>query len=220
MFPEELMQAVGSRGIIAVLVVDDADSALGLAKALMDGGVDSMELTLRTPAALEALSRIRSNMPEMLAGVGTILTVEQVRQVKQAGAAFGVAPGCNPKILTAAKELDLPFAPGIATPTEIEQAMEFGCKALKFFPAEPSGGIKYLKSMAAPYNHLGLKYMPLGGVNSGNLASYASESIILGVGGSWLAPRDAINGGDWKRITQNAQEARAIIDGARKAVSK
>jgi 2-dehydro-3-deoxyphosphogluconate aldolase/(4S)-4-hydroxy-2-oxoglutarate aldolase len=219
-FGEQLVSAIGASGIIAVLVVDNADSALPLSKALMDGGVDSMELTLRTPAALEALEQIRKNMPQMRAGVGTILTVEQVRQVKNAGAAFGVAPGCNPRILAAAKEVNLPFAPGIATPSDIEQALEFGCDVLKFFPAEPSGGMKYLKSIAAPYAHLGLKYVPLGGVSDANVGSYASDKLILAVGGSWLAPRDLINQGNWKQITDNASKARSVIDEARKAAVK
>jgi 2-dehydro-3-deoxyphosphogluconate aldolase / (4S)-4-hydroxy-2-oxoglutarate aldolase len=171
---------------------------------------------LRTPAALDALRTIRRDVPEMVAGVGTILTTDQVARVVEADAAFGVAPGLNPRILMAAREAGLSFAPGIVTPSDIEAALEFDCKLLKFFPAEPSGGLSFLKAMAAPYAHLGLKFVPLGGLNALNMASYLADPNIAALGGSWLAPRNLIKEGAWDRITALAVEARQIIKTTRK----
>lgn len=206
-----ILARIGRSGLIAVLVIDRVEDAVPLARALVDNGVDAMELTLRTEAAVDALRAIRAEVPEMLAGIGTILTPEQVREVKQADAAFGVAPGLNPRVIEEARRVGLPFAPGVATPSEIEQALERGLRILKFFPAEPSGGLAYLKSMNAPYAHLGLKYIPLGGVNPQNLAEYLHESIILAVGGSWIAKRDIIQQRDWKTIGANAAQASSIV---------
>ena len=151
----------------------------------------------------------------MIVGIGTILTPEQVREVVAEGAAFGVSPGINPKVVEAAVEHGLPFAPGIATPSEVELALTFGCRRLKFFPAESLGGLGYLRAMSPPYNHLGVKYVPLGGVGPKNLAEYIADPLVAAVGGSWLAPRDKIAAKDWKAIEQNAREARTIIDTAR-----
>ena len=212
MFARELRAAVEQHKIIAVLVVDDAEVAVPLAEALLAGGVRIMELTLRTEAALDALGRIVTGVPEMTAGVGTILTPEQVRRAHGAGAAFGVAPGVNPRVLEAAREAGWSFAPGVVTPSDIEQALEFDCRLLKFFPAEPAGGLKYLQSMAAPYAHLKLGYVPLGGVSPANLGAYIGDPLITAVGGSWLAPRDVIARKDWAVITQNAREACRIIE--------
>jgi 2-dehydro-3-deoxyphosphogluconate aldolase/(4S)-4-hydroxy-2-oxoglutarate aldolase len=210
-FDPNLAQRVETCGIVAVLVIDRVEDAVPLAKALLAGGVDVMELTLRTPAALDALKAIRADVPEMLAGVGTILTTDQVKQVVEAKAAFGVSPGVNPRILSAAREAGLSFAPGIVTPSDIEAALEHGCKVLKFFPAEPSGGLAYLKAMAAPYAHLGVKFLPLGGLNAKNMASYLADPQVAALGGSWLAPRDLIKAGEWDKITAVATEAVQII---------
>jgi 2-dehydro-3-deoxyphosphogluconate aldolase/(4S)-4-hydroxy-2-oxoglutarate aldolase len=210
-FDPTLAATVEKAGIVAVLVVDDANDAVPLARALLAGGVNVMELTLRTPAALDALREIKANVPEMLAGVGTILTTEQVDAVVAAGASFGVAPGCNPRILAAARAAGLSFAPGVSTATDIEIAVENGCKVLKLFPSEPLGGLAYLKAVAAPYAHLGLKYIPLGGVNAKNMAAYLSEPLIAALGGSWLAPRDLVKAGNWDAITALAAEAVTTI---------
>ncbi|MCX7868606.1 MAG: bifunctional 4-hydroxy-2-oxoglutarate aldolase/2-dehydro-3-deoxy-phosphogluconate aldolase [Terrimicrobiaceae bacterium] len=206
---------VRESGIVAVLVLARVEDGPPLAKALLAGGVNAIELTLRTDAALGALEAIRREVPEILAGAGTVLTAEQVARVKEAGAAFAVAPGFNSAVVSAAREAGLPFAPGVATPSEIEAAVAAGCRLLKFFPAEPLGGLGYLKSAAAPYLHLGLEFIPLGGVSAKNLASYASDPLIAAVGGSWLAPREAIRSGDWPAITALAREAREIITQAR-----
>lgn len=214
-FDSSLAERIETCGIAAVLIIDRAEDAVPLARALLAGGVNAMELTLRTPAALDALKAIRTSVPEMLAGAGTILTTGQVREVVEAGAAFGVAPGTNPRILAAAREAGLSFAPGILTPSDIEVALEHGCRLLKFFPAEPSGGLAYLKAMAAPYVHLGIRFVPLGGLNAKNMASYLADPLVAALGGSWLAPRDAIKAGEWEKITSLAAEAVQIIKSTR-----
>ena len=214
-FSADITSRVEACGVIAVLVIDDAGHAVALAKSLLDGGIDVMELTLRTPAALDALKEIRTHVPEMMAGIGTILTATQVQEVVDAGASFGVAPGLNPTVVSAAQNIGLPFAPGVVTPSDVEQAIELGCRELKFFPAEPSGGLKYLRSLAAPYAHLGIRYVPLGGINVTNLPNYISDANILAVGGSWLAPRGDINAEDWNTITARASDARRAVDAVR-----
>lgn len=215
-FDPELAAKVASSGVIAVLIVDRVEDAVPLAEALLEGGVDVMELTLRTPVALAALKAIRAAVPGMVAGVGTILTPTQVQAARDAGAAFGVAPGTNPRVMQAAAEVGLSFAPGIATPSDIEAALEHECRILKFFPCEASGGLAYLKNIAAPYAHLGLKYVPLGGVNEKNMATYLAEPLVGALGGSWLAPRDLIQSGDWAKIRANAAAAAEIIRVTRK----
>lgn len=210
-FPSVVSDKLEKTKVIAVLVVDDPEKAVPLAKALLDGGVDIMELTLRTPGALAALREIRDNVPEMTAGIGTILSLDQVVEVQQSGAVFGVAPGYNPRILAKAKELGLPFAPGICTPSEIEGAIEAGCRILKFFPAEALGGLKAISAMAAPYAHLGVRYIPLGGLNQNNFIDYLKNPAIIAVGGSWLATRNEINDGAWSAITAKASAATSAI---------
>jgi 2-dehydro-3-deoxyphosphogluconate aldolase/(4S)-4-hydroxy-2-oxoglutarate aldolase len=206
-FPEALLETIRQQKIIAVVVIDDAKSAVPLARALLDGGISAIELTLRTPAAFESLKNIREHCPEMMAGLGTVITTAQVEQAAAAGAAFAVSPGLNPNIVRVAQAAGLPVAPGIVTPSDIECAVELGCKLLKFFPAEPSGGIAYLNSMAGPYAHLGLEYIPLGGLDENNFARYLALKNVPAVGGSWIAPRDLIQNNAWTTITDNARNA-------------
>jgi 2-dehydro-3-deoxyphosphogluconate aldolase/(4S)-4-hydroxy-2-oxoglutarate aldolase len=215
LFPAELLEGIESCGVIAVLVVDELQHAIPLAKALVNGGIDAMELTLRTPAALDALKAIRAEVPDMLPGVGTVLTPDQVCLAADAGAAFGVAPGMNPRVVRLARERALPFAPGVATASDVEAALELGCREMKFFPAEPAGGIAYLKSLAAPYTHLGVRFVPLGGLQPDNVSGYLSDPLVLAVGGSWIAPRNLIQQKDWSTVERNAAQARAIADDAR-----
>ena len=214
-FSEKLTGRIEACGVIAVLVIDRVEDAVPLAKALLAGGIDVMELTLRTPAAIEALKEIKRNVPEMIAGIGTILTPEQVMEAKAAGAEFGVAPGMNSRVVAKAKEAGLPFAPGICTPSDIEAALEHGCRLLKFFPAETSGGLKHLKNMSAPYVHLGLKFIPLGGLDQNNLASYLADPSVAAVGGSWIAKRETIKANDWAAITAAAAKATETVKAIR-----
>lgn len=206
-FPEQLLEKVRQQKIIAVVVIDDAEAAVPLAKALLDGGISAIELTLRTPSAFESLRRIREHCPEMMAGLGTVISTVQVEQAVAAGAAFAVAPGLNPKVVLAAQMAGLPFAPGIVTPSDIESAYDLGCRLLKFFPAEPSGGVAYLNSMAGPYAHLGLEYIPLGGLDENNFTRYLALKNVPAVGGSWIAPRDLIQNKAWGTIATNARRA-------------
>lgn len=216
-FDPALAARIREMGVVAVLVVERAEDGPPLARALLDGGVGAMELTLRTPAALDALRRIRTEVPEMLAGVGTILTPEQVEAAREAGAAFGVSPGTNPRVLEAAVRVGLSFAPGVATPSDIERALEHGCTLLKLFPAEPLGGIAYLRPMTAPYAHLGVKFIPLGGLTQGNVTQWLAEPLVLAVGGSWLAPKEAIRARDWEAIRALAEAARTAVAQTRQA---
>lgn len=210
-----LSQHLHRTGVIAVLMIDRAEDAVPLARALLAGGVDAIELTLRTDAALESLRRIRTELPQMTLGAGTILTPQQANEALEAGASFGVAPGMNPRVVAEAARIGLPFAPGVCTPTDIELALEAGCKVLKFFPSEPSGGLPYLRVISAPFMHLGVKFIPLGGVGPANAAQYLKEPSVLALGGSWLAPKDLIAQGDWAAITRLAREASEIVQQVR-----
>jgi 2-dehydro-3-deoxyphosphogluconate aldolase/(4S)-4-hydroxy-2-oxoglutarate aldolase len=211
-----MLEQLDRGGIIAVLVIDRADHAVPVAEALWEGGVTAMELTLRTPVALDALRAIRKQVPPMLAGIGTVLSPDQIGPIQEAGAAFGVAPGVNRRVIQAAQDAGLPFAPGVVTPSDIETAVEMGCRELKFFPAELSGGLDYLRSIAAPFLHLGVRFVPLGGITESNLESYLQDPLILAAGGSWLAPRPLMENGDWGAITRRAQHARATVERVRR----
>jgi 2-dehydro-3-deoxyphosphogluconate aldolase/(4S)-4-hydroxy-2-oxoglutarate aldolase len=213
---DEIFERLGVSGVVAVLVIDRVEDGVPVAEALLSGGVTAMELTLRTPAAMGALRAIVDRVPGMLAGIGTILSVEQAREVAGSGAAFGVAPGVNPRVVEAALSANLPFAPGICTPSDIERALDFHLRWLKFFPAEPSGGLKYLQSIAAPYQHLSLRYLPLGGLTVANMAAYLRDPLVGGIGGSWLASRDVIREKKWALITDAARAAIAERDAARR----
>ena len=211
MIDEQLAARIGAAGIIAVITIDDSSRAVPLANALLAGGVSAIELTLRTPQALTSMKAISSEVPDMMIGAGTVLTVDQLDAVRGAGATFAVAPGFNRTVVQAAHEMGFPFAPGVMTPSEIEGAYEMGCAIQKFYHAGVAGGLKALKSLSAPYAHLGLRFIPLGGVDEGNLAGWASDPLILALGGSWIAPRDDIVNGEFAVITSRASAAMAAL---------
>ena len=212
----EIIQKIDKAGVIAVLVIDELKHAVPVAKALLNGGITAIELTLRTDVAWDAAKAIRDEVPEMILGFGTVLTVGQAKAAAKLGADFAVAPGCNPRVIAAAREYGLSFAPGIVTPSDIEIALEQGCRIMKYFPAETSGGITHLTNMVAPYQYLGLKFIPLGGLSLSNAASYLKSPLITAIGGSWLAKQDLIKGEQWETITQNALEISRIITDIRK----
>ena len=216
MFPEALVQRLRKSGVVAGFSVEKAEQAVPLCRALLAGGIDVIELMLRSVAGIDGVRAVCANLPEMLVGVGTILTPEQAREVKAAGAAFGVAPGTNPHVMRAAQEAGLPFAPGICTPSDLEAAIELGCRFVKFFPAEAAGGVAYLRNMSAPYAHLGIRYFPLGGLNAENMISYLKEENVLAIGGSWIVKRDLVLNENWNEITARAAAVRGIVDKARK----
>lgn len=215
MFNPEIRDRVTKSGIIAVLELENANDAVPVTDALLEGGVSAIELTLRTSAAIDSIKAIASSRPEMTIGVGTVIFPGQIEQIIEAGAHFGVAPGFNPTIIDEAKKFEFSFSPGIATPSELEWALSKGCSLLKFFPAEPMGGVDYLKSLNNPYAYLGLSYIPLGGVNLANLPVWASFKPVVAIGGTWISQRQLINNHAWKEITQKAREAKRIWDETR-----
>ncbi len=215
MFAEETRNRLSAAGVVPVVIINDPAKAVPLAQALLAGGVGVIELTLRTAAGLEAIKAIAAEVPDMLVGAGTVLSAEQVREVKAAGAAFAVAPGTSRTTLAAAAEVSLPFAPGVMTPSDIEVALSMGCRMLKFFPAETAGGVKHLSGLSAPYAHLGVKFMPTGGIKESQLADYLAVKTVAAVGGSWLATAAQIDAGDWDAITAQSAAAMAIVKKAR-----
>ncbi|OXM66492.1 MULTISPECIES: bifunctional 4-hydroxy-2-oxoglutarate aldolase/2-dehydro-3-deoxy-phosphogluconate aldolase [Amycolatopsis] len=194
--------------VLPVVVVDDAADAVPLAKALVAGGIRAIELTLRTPAGLAAIERVAAEVPDIVVGAGTVVTPEQARQAADAGSAFLVTPGCTERLLEAVSATGLPFLPGVSTVSEAMRVAEHGITALKFFPAEASGGVAYLKALAGPLPQL--RFCPTGGISTSNAGSYLALSTVGCVGGSWLTPADAITAGDFGRVEQLAREAAAL----------
>jgi len=193
--------------VIPVVIIDNVEDSISLARALCAGGLHTMELTLRTPAAEACIAAIRKNVPEMKVGVGTVLALRQVDRVVELGGSFAVAPGLNPNVVRRAQELGLPFAPGVMTPTDVETALELGCRVQKFFPASVAGGLEMLKALAGPYAHTGVRFIPLGGINAANMKDYLALPVVGAVGGSWLADKKLIAAKDWAGITRLAMEA-------------
>jgi 2-dehydro-3-deoxyphosphogluconate aldolase/(4S)-4-hydroxy-2-oxoglutarate aldolase len=175
-----------------------------------------IELALRTPASFPSIALIAKEVPKMKIGIGTIIEAGQASAVKkEPGVLYGVSPGTNLEIIKEAITADLPFIPGIATPSDLCQVISLGCRVVKFFPADGMGGLNYLKSINAPYNHLGVKYIPLGGISPENLASYVKFAPVLAIGGSWIASKELIQAQDWDEITERAREAIKIWNFAR-----
>ena len=176
--------------IIPVLVLNDVESGLKRCEMLCKNGLPVAEITFRTAAAEDVIKAVSKEFPEMFIGAGTILNVKDLHRAFNAGAKFAVAPGFNPTVVKEAMANNYTFAPGICTPSEIEQAYELGCNFLKFFPAEAAGGVKMLSSIAAPYKHLGIKFMPTGGVTIENAADWLALDVVAAAGGTWLNKAD------------------------------
>jgi 2-dehydro-3-deoxyphosphogluconate aldolase/(4S)-4-hydroxy-2-oxoglutarate aldolase len=200
-----VLEELGKIGIVPVIKIDDPEKAVPLAKALLAGGIPCAEITFRTKAGEEALRRISGEVPEILPGAGTVLTIEQADKAIAAGAKFIVSPGFNPRVVRHCIEKGVPITPGCSGPSDMEAALEAGLDVVKFFPAEQSGGLDYIKAVSAPYPML--KFMPTGGINAGNIVSYISYEKILACGGSWMVPADRINAGDFDTITTLCREA-------------
>lgn len=198
--------------LIPVAVIDNADDALPLAEALRAGGLNVIELTLRTPAALEAIRRITKELPDMFVGAGTVIDANIVPEVIQAGARFCVAPGLNDSVLDACSKAGIPLIPGVVTPTEVERAMAKGLTLLKFFPAEAAGGAKYLTALAGPYGHTGLRFIPTGGITPQTLSGYLDIKMVAAVGGSWFVDKKLVNAGDFRGIERLTREAIALAN--------
>ncbi len=196
-------------GIIPVVVLDDAKDAKALGEALCEGGLPCAEVTFRTAAAEEAIRIMSSEYPDMLVGAGTVLTTEQVDRAVAAGAKFIVSPGLNPKVVKYCQEKGIPITPGIQTPTEIEAALELGLNTVKFFPAEPAGGLKMIKAIAAPY--VDVTFMPTGGISASNVREYLGYNRIVACGGSWMVKKDLIAAGEFGKIKEMVREAADIV---------
>jgi 2-dehydro-3-deoxyphosphogluconate aldolase/(4S)-4-hydroxy-2-oxoglutarate aldolase len=191
--------------LVPVIVIEDAQQADGLANALVKGGLPCAEVTFRTAAAADALRRITGKHPDMLAGAGTVLTPQQARAARDAGAKFVVAPGFSEAVVDYCQENDIPVFPGVCTPTEIEMALGKGLKTVKFFPAEPIGGLNYLKAISAPYGDV--DFIPTGGITTKNVHEYLAFKKVIACGGSWMAPADVISAGDFARIEAETKRA-------------
>ncbi|MFV0502590.1 MAG: bifunctional 4-hydroxy-2-oxoglutarate aldolase/2-dehydro-3-deoxy-phosphogluconate aldolase [Lachnospirales bacterium] len=192
-------------GVIPVVVIDRVEDAKALGQALIDGGLPCAEVTFRTDAAEEAMKVLSREFPDMLLGAGTVLNAEQVDRAINAGAKFIVSPGFNPNTVKYCIEKNIPILPGVESPSQIEQAIEFGLDVVKFFPAEQAGGIKKLSAMSAPY--VNMRFMPTGGINAGNINSYLSNSKVLACGGSWMVKGDLIKEGKFDEIAKLTKEA-------------
>ena len=208
---KKLFERLKQTGILPVIAIQSAEDALPMADAMIEGGLPCAEITFRTEAAAEVLTTLKKERPELILGAGTVLTAENLRRAKDAGAQFGVAPGLNPKILEEAEKLGIPFIPGVVTPSEVEQALSFGVKMLKFFPAEASGGIGMIKALYVPYGHTGVQFMPTGGVKPDNLADYLSSEAVPFAGGTWIAKKDVIAAKKWDTIRENCKAAVELV---------
>lgn len=206
---QEILDTLGRLGLVPVVKIERAEDAVDLGKALLDGGLPCAEITFRTAAAEEAIRRIASSLPEIVLGAGTVLSVDQAERAVSAGARFIVSPGFNQKVVDWCLRNEIPVTPGVATPTEIDMALDNGLNILKFFPAEAMGGIKTLKAISAPYG--GVKFIPTGGINRDNLADYLALVSVHCCGGSWLVKDSLITGGKFDEITRLARDAVSVV---------
>ena len=207
----DVVEMLKKAGVVPVIVIEDEAKAVPLARALVKGGLPVLEVTFRTQAAAGAIAKIKAEVPEAAVGAGTLLTPEQVRAAVTAGAAFGVAPGFDPVVMAAAKECGLPMVPGIATASELSQALTAGAPMVKFFPAEAAGGVKMIKNLLGAFRFTGVKFMPTGGVNLSNVGDYLAVPEIVACGGTWIVPKDALAAGDYAAIEKLAADASALV---------
>jgi len=214
---ETVFERIAELAVVPVIAIDRADAALPLADALIEGGLPVIEVTFRTAAAAEVISLLSRQRPQLLVGAGTILNEANLRAARDCGARFGVAPGLNPAIAGLAGEIGLPFVPGVATPSDVEGALALGLRQLKFFPSERLGGVAMIQALAGPYGHTGVKFVPTGGVNAGNLESYLGCPAVAAVGGTWLAKRDDLAAGNWDAVRQRCRAAVETVRRVRQA---
>jgi 2-dehydro-3-deoxyphosphogluconate aldolase / (4S)-4-hydroxy-2-oxoglutarate aldolase len=206
---EQFAALLKSAVVIPVLTIERLEHAVPLARALVAGGVRVLEVTLRTPVAIEAAKAIMANVPEAVVGIGTILNADDLARAKALGASFGISPGATPDLLKAAAASGLPFAPGIATASEVMQALAHGFNLLKFFPGEQSGGIRAIRALAGPFPDV--RFCPTGGIGEANAAAWLAEPNVVAVGGSWLCPASDIRSGNWDGITAMCELAMKLL---------
>lgn len=205
-----IFDTIARYGVVPVITIEDAKDALPLADALIDAGLPVAEITLRTEAAIGAISQIAKYRPSMLVGAGTVLTEDHVSAAQRAGAVFALSPGIDAATVKEAQVRGLPFAPGVMTPTDIQCALRSGCDMVKFFPATAAGGLPMLKSLAEPFRHAGLSFNPTGGITLETMAEWLSYGPVKAVGGSWIARTEDIRRGNWEAIIEQAKAARAV----------
>ena len=202
-----VVSALSEIKIVPVLVLNNVDEGLKMCEILAECGLPAAEITFRTTAAEAVIKAASARFPQLYLGAGTVLNIRDLHRAFDAGAKFAVAPGFNPNVVKEAIANDFVFAPGVCTPSEAEQAMELGCRFLKFFPAEAAGGVKMISSLIAPYKHLGIRFMPTGGVTTANVADYLAVKEIVAVGGTWLGKADQIAAGNWDAIRATVKAA-------------
>ena len=207
-----IIDRIGAARLLPVVVLERADDAVPLARALLAGGLDVAEVTFRSDAAEESIARIAQEVPEMLIGAGTVLTPGQVDQAVGAGAQFLVTPGYNPAVVAQAVARGVPIVPGVNNPTGVETAMSAGLSLVKFFPAGPSGGVPFIKALMGPYG--GMRFIPTGGISAANLKEYLALKAVLACGGSWMVEPALIRAGAFDRITELTAEAVALARSA------
>ena len=210
---EDITESFEKLGVVPVVVLEDAKDAVPLATALVKGGLPCAEVTFRTEAAEESIRLMMERFPKMLVGAGTVLTVEQVDAAVRAGAKFIVSPGFDAEIVDYCIKNEIPVFPGCITPSEVAQAVKRGLKVVKFFPAEPAGGVAMIKAMAAPYNQL--RFMPTGGIGTQNLKDYLEFNKIICCGGSWIVKADLIKNGEFEKICKLTKEAKELAKSIR-----
>lgn len=194
----DVLKKISEVGILPVVVLDDAKDATKLAKALIEGGLPCAEVTFRTDAAEESIKLIAAEYPDMLVGAGTVLSVEQVKRAVNAGAKFIVSPGFDEEVVKYCLDNNIPVTPGVCTPSDVQKGYKMGLDVLKFFPAEPSGGLSMIKAIAAPYTMM--KFIPTGGINENNMEDYVKYDRILAIGGSWMVKSSLIKNGEFDKI--------------------
>ena len=207
----ETAKALAAIRIVPVLALETLEDGMKICEIFSKAGLCGAEITFRTKAAPEIIREATKAFPNLLIGAGTVLNVYDLHRAFEAGAKFAVAPGFNPTVVNEAVRCGFPFAPGVCTPSEIEQAMELGCRFLKFFPAEAAGGVPMLKSLIAPYRHLGVRFMPTGGVTADNVKNYLGLKEVAAVGGTWLGKADLIAAGEWEKIGATVKAAAELV---------
>jgi 2-dehydro-3-deoxyphosphogluconate aldolase/(4S)-4-hydroxy-2-oxoglutarate aldolase len=198
-------QILSTGPVVPVIVINQLQHAVPLAKALVDGGIRVLEVTLRTPCALQAIEQIAREVPEAIIGAGTVINTEQLSSVTQAGAQFAISPGLTDRLLNAALAGSIPLIPGISSVSELMLGMDHGLREFKFFPAEANGGVKALQAISGPFPQI--RFCPTGGISLSNFRDYLALKSVLCIGGSWLVPADALQQGDYQRITTLAKQA-------------
>jgi 2-dehydro-3-deoxyphosphogluconate aldolase/(4S)-4-hydroxy-2-oxoglutarate aldolase len=207
----EVLKKIGDAGLVPVAVIDDAELAAPTAKALMDGGLDIMEITMRTGQGIKAITNVKKAYPDMLIGAGTVITIDKAKESVDAGAEFIVSPGLDAEIVEWCQKKNVAITPGVVTPTDIQQALKYNLTILKFFPAGVYGGIKGCKALYGPFRMV--KFIPTGGVDKENLGDYADKNFVHAIGGSWLCKASDINNRNFDKITQNMIESINILLG-------